>query len=185
MRDIRVSSAFASLAKTPGDWVYYNLGLLTVAGKLPQVAPLASREALAGLEEGAPVASFGFAHEGEKVTRFDKFEPRLSRGKIYVISPARNLPGHPRLLHVKAEIPKNAYGSPLVTARGEILGVYSEAAPGPAAGTNSDGRGLGNLHYVTIVNLDTINLWLQDRNAETWPSAAAAAATIQKTQDAR
>ena len=81
VQDLRINDVFASLAEKPGDWVYYNLGLLTVRARLPEVAVLASNEELAGLEEGVPVACFGFFHEGEKTTRFDKFEPRLARAK--------------------------------------------------------------------------------------------------------
>ena len=111
-------------------------GLLTVRGKLPKAAPLASAAELAGVEEGIPVACFGFTHEGEKITRFDKFEPRFTQGKVYVITVSQDLPGRPRLLHVKAEIPKNAYGSPVVNAEGKLIGLYGEAA---AAGRQGGG----------------------------------------------
>ncbi len=183
-QDLRVNGVFATLATKPGDWVYYNLGLLTVSAKLPEVAALASNEESAGLEEGMPVACFGFFHEGEKTTRFDKLEPRLAGGKIYVITVDRTLPGQPRLLHVKAAIPNYAYGSPVVNARGTVLGVYSEAAaPSEGKQTSSSGQSM-NLHYMTVVASDVINLWLQDHNAKVWPLATAAL-KVEKTQGNR
>ena len=118
VQEIRINGVYASLADKPTDWIYYDLGLLSVRGKLPKAARLASAEQLAGVDEGAPVACFGFTHDGEKITRFDKFEPNLARGKVYLVTAAAELPGRPRLLHVTADIPKNAYGSPVVDAEG-------------------------------------------------------------------
>jgi hypothetical protein len=182
VQDLRINGVFASLAKKPGDWVYYNLGLLTVRAKLPEVAALASQEELAGLEEGMPLAVFGYFHEGEKTTRFDKLEPQLASGKIYVITVGRTLPGQPRLLHAKAVIPNYAYGSPVVSAQGTVLGVYSEAAaPATTTPTSSAGQSM-NLHYMTVVAPEMINLWLQKHDAKVWPPATAALGG-EKTQD--
>jgi hypothetical protein len=183
VQEIRINGVFASLADKPDRWIYFNMGLLVIQGKLPKAAPLASPEELAKLEEGFPVACFGFTHEGEKISRFDRFEPRLTQGKVYVISAPADLPVRSALLHVKAEIPKNAYGSPVVNAQGKVLGIYGEAAVPPTGKeTAAGGTGLKNLHYVTVVNPEMLNLWLRDRDAKMWPPAAAVR-TSQKTQD--
>ncbi len=183
VQEIRINGVFASLADKPDRWIYFNMGLLVIQGKLPKAAPLASPEELAKLEEGLPVACFGFTHEGEKISRFDRFEPRLTQGKVYVISAPADLPVRSALLHVKAVIPKNAYGSPVVNAQGKVLGIYGEAAVPPTEkDTAAGGAGLKNLHYVTLVNPEMLNLWLRDRDAKMWPPAAAVR-TSQKTQD--
>jgi hypothetical protein len=183
VRDIRIYGVFVPLADKPNDWIYFDSALLTIRGDLPKAARLASREELAALERGAPVSCFGFSHEGEEVTRYDKFEARLIPGKIKFITAPPDLPGRPRLLHVKAEIPKNAYGSAVVNAEGGLIGLYGEvAATPPGAAGGSGGAELKNLHYVTMVNPEMINLWLRDRNAQMWP-VAAAVPTTPKTQD--
>jgi hypothetical protein len=180
VQDIRINGVFASLADKPNGWIYFNMGLLVVRGKLPKVAPLAAPEELAKLEEGSSVSCFGFTHEGEKITRFDRFEPRLTSGKVYVITPSPDLPARSILLHVKAEIPVHAYGSPVVNAQGKVVGIYGEvAAPPPGKGAASSGAGLKNMHYITVLNPDMLNLWLRNRDAKMWP-AAAAIRTIQK-----
>ncbi len=175
VREIRVSGVFAALADKPDDWIYVNLGLLIVGGHLPKTAALASPEDMAKLEEGLPVACFGFTYEIEKVTRFDRFEPCLSRGKVYLLTVASHLPTRPRLLHLRAEIPKNAYGSPVVDAAGKVLGLYGESAAPPAgAEAASNAAAPKNLHYVTLVSPELINLWLRDRDEKMWPLAVPA-----------
>lgn len=171
VQDIRVNAVFATLADKQADWIYFNLGLLTVADKLPKTARLASRAELDQLEEGLPVAFFGFTHEGEKVTRFNKFEPCLSQGTVKWITVAKQLPGAPQLLHVKAAIPKNASGSPLVDGEGTLLGLYGEPAPPPAEGANPGAAALANLHYCALVNPEMINRWLKNQDEDMWPRA--------------
>jgi hypothetical protein len=173
VRDIRINAAFESLAQKPNDWIYFDVGLVTVQVKLPKVASLASPEECAGLEEGTPVTCLGFAHEGEKTTRFDHFEPRPARGKVYVITVSAELPGRPRLLHVRADIPKFAYGSPVVNEEGRVLGVYGEAAVLPSGANAAAGKPeIKNMHYVALVNAEMVERWLRDRDASTWPPAA-------------
>jgi hypothetical protein len=173
VHDIRIHGIFASLAEKAGDWIYFDLGLLTIQGKLPQIIPMASPEDSAGLEAGLPVFCFGYTHEGDKITRFDHLEPQLARGKIYVITASRELPGRPRLLHVKAEISRNAYGSPVVNAEGKLIGLYGEVA--------APSTGIKNIHYVTIVNPALIEEWLKNRNDTIWlPPAAAKSKNAQE-----
>jgi hypothetical protein len=177
VQDIRVHGVYAALPEKSNDWIYCDLGLLTVRAKLPKTVALASPQDMADLEEGLPVFCFGFTHEGEKTTRFDKFEPRLSQGKVYVITVSQNLPGKPRLLHVKAEIPKFAHGSPVVNAQGRLLGIYGESATPPAgADVPAGSPEVKNMHYVSVASPELIKLWLQDRSNKLWVPAAAAPA---------
>jgi hypothetical protein len=170
VRDIRVLAPFAVASEKSAstDRLFLDIGLLTVQGPLPKIASLASSKELDAVDEGFPVACFGFTHKGQKMTRYDSFEPRLTEGSVYGIEAARrNLPGEPKLLHVQAEIPQNAYGSPVVNGEGKILGIYSDAVP------EEKSQGLKNLHYVTIVNPDLIDLWLRDRgSASIWVPAS-------------
>ncbi len=170
VRDIRVLAPFAVVSEKSEstDRLFVNTGLLTVQGPLPKIASLASSKELDAVDEGFPVGCFGFTHKGQKMTRYDSFEPRLTEGSVYGIEAARrSLPGEPKLLHVQAEIPQNAYGSPVVNGEGKILGIYSDAVP------EEKSQGLKNLHYVTIVNPELIDLWLRDRgNASIWVPAS-------------
>lgn len=182
VRDVHVNAVFESLAQKPNDWIYFDVGLLTVPNKLPKAAPLASAEDLADIEEGMPVVCFGYTHEGEKTTRFDHFEARPSHGKIYVITASETLPGRPRLLHLRAEIPKFAYGSPVVNERGRILGVYGETAVSPS-GENAAGQSeIKNMHYVALVNPEMVERWLHDHDVSAWPPAASPS-SVQTMQD--
>jgi hypothetical protein len=87
---------------------------------------------------------------------------------VYGIESTRHhLPGEPKLLHVQAGIPKNAYGSPVVNSDGKIIGLYADAIP------EEKSQGLKSLHYVTMVNPELINIWLRDRdNASIWVPAS-------------
>jgi hypothetical protein len=171
VQDLRVLAPYAVLSEESEstDRFFVNIGLLTVQGALPKIASLASPKELDEVEEGFPVVCFGFTHEGQKMTRFDKLEPRLTSAKVFGIEIAQKLPGQPKLLYVQAEIPKNAYGSPVVNSDGKILGLYSDAIP------EKKSQGLKNLHYVTMVNPELIDLWLRDRdNAKIWVPASPA-----------
>jgi len=150
VRDIRVHRDFAKLAtEQSGDWIFVNLGLVTVEGKLPKMLSLASPDELSGLSVGLEVACFGFTFE-EVDKILDTPEPRLTRGKVY----------DPSLFQLKAKIPPNAYGSAIVSAQGKIIGVYGNPAP--------EGTPVKDLHYATVVNPGAINAWLERRDTEIW-----------------
>lgn len=158
IRDIRVDRAFAELASKPNDWIFANIGLLTVDGKLPTVARLPSPDHWPELEEGAPLASFGYGFEEvDKITRFDTFEPELAKGRILLATPREK----PSLVHLQAKIASNAYGSPIVNAQGEIVGVYSEVLP-------PESTPLKDLHLVTVVDSAAIHAWLDQGDTKRW-----------------
>lgn len=163
--DFRVHKDYPKLAQQPGDWILVNLGLLTVEGDLPEIAALAPAEELDNLEEGLPVACFGFTFGPEKTTRFDTFQPQLTPTKVYLFTPLSDLPGRSDLLEVKAQMPINCYGSPIVDMQGKVVAVYGEAAVG---------AGVKDLQYATVLNRPLLAQWLQDRDQETWirPPAA-------------
>jgi hypothetical protein len=191
VQDIRINSVYDALAaKNAPDWIYYDIGLLTVRAGLPKVASLATVEDLGDTGSGMPVTCIGHLHKCEQITRFNKneFEPGLASGRIFAISELpepREPSGRAKLLHVRAEIPKGAcvHGSPVVNAAGRILGLYAEAATPPDGGAAA-GAATNvpkDLHYVTMANRQMIDLWLQNHDANTWPTAKAVAA-VQKTQ---
>ena len=80
---------------------------------------LASDEELSRLKEGHSVFCYGFTHEGDALTVEDKLEPGLTPGKIFIITAERSLPGQPSVLHVKGDIPKFVYGSPVANRKAE------------------------------------------------------------------
>jgi hypothetical protein len=177
VEDVRVAGDYAAVPETSDDWIYVNLGLLTVGKKLPKAAALASPEELAKLKGGSALACFGFSHHGEMVADEDKFEPRLARLRVFLITRA-NLPGQPRLLHVHAELPQNLYGSAVVNSEGKLVGLYAEAAapPGGAAGAVA---GVKDMHYLTLISPTAIEQALRDPGGKAWVPPAP------KTHDGR
>ncbi|MCE5267942.1 MAG: hypothetical protein LLG00_08655, partial [Planctomycetaceae bacterium] len=174
IQEIRVLAPFASLSEESTDLFFFDIGLLTVRGPLPMTAPLASPKELDEIDEGFPVACLGFTHEGSNVTSHDKFEPRLTNGKVFITELARNLPGQPARLQLRAEMPQNAFGSIVVNAAGKVVGLYGDAIP------EGKRQGLKNLHYATIVTPELIASWLRDRaNAKMWVPASTAPTTSQ------
>ena len=171
VEDIRLHRLFIGLGDKSGEWIYSNLAMLTVRGDLPKMIEVATDDELAGLKEGRPVFSFGFTHDGDPITSEDRLEPKLTRGKIFLITAERNLPGQPSVLHVKAEMPKFSFGSPVVDGGGKLVAIYGEAAPIPGGEGKSE-PALFQLHYATVVNPNWIDLWLKKADDSVWVSAA-------------
>jgi hypothetical protein len=155
----------------PADWLYTNLGLVTVQGTLPKTVELAGPEDLAQLAPGKAVHAYGYVHEGDLITPEDHLEPRGTPGKILFINAHPELPGKPRVLGVKADLPKFPHGSPLVNAQGKVVAVYSDPAA-EATGEAQGTPGVENVHYATVVNTGVIDLWLKKSDSSVWLSTA-------------
>jgi hypothetical protein len=165
-------SVGAGFAEKPTDWLYTNLGLVTVQGPLPKTAELAGPEELAQLAQGKPVRAYGYVHEGDLITPEDHLELRQTPGKILFTSAHPDLPGKPRLLGVKAELPKFPHGSPLVNAQGKIVAIYGDPVADAAADPKAASPGTENVHYATVVNPGVIDLWLKRSDGSIWVSTA-------------
>lgn len=166
--DIRVHAVFATLADKPGDWIYYDLALLTVEGKLPHVARVSSA-AEARLEDGLHLTCCGFIHSGDKISRSDKLEPALTEGKVFLITHKSDLPADPRLLHVKAKFgnldPPNAFGTPIFDNRGQVVAIYGEKSSPPKS---AEGQVDLNIHYAPVVSSELIALWTAKHDEKIW-----------------
>ena len=182
VKDIRVHGLFATLGAKPGDWIYCNLALLTVDGRLPKTAELASDEELSRLKEGHSVFCYGFTHEGDTVTAEDRLEPVLTPGKVFIITAQRSLPGQPSVLHVKGDIPKFVYGSPVANEQGKIVALYGEAASQAGGDAKASAPPL-KLHYATVLNPDVVDLWLKKADGKIWISAAELKAPVEAKTD--
>ena len=154
VKDFHVRREFAASAHLPGDWFYANLGLLVVEGRLPKTARLASIGELREIEDGLPIACFGISHDGGKITRFTRFEPQCHRGEVYRIGGSDGLPENLRLLELKARIPENVFGSPIVNRQGDVIAVYGEAAP-------LEKTGVKDLHYATVLDPGLLQSWIK------------------------
>ncbi len=168
VREIRLHGVFASLADEPNDWIYFDLALLTVEGELPRIAPLASPVELAELSEDTVVRGFGFVHDGQKAPAGAKFATQLVEGRILMTPVAENLPGRPRLLLVEAKFPQNAYGWPIIDAKGKVVGVYGAAAPVPSQEDSPAAASAADIHYAAIVVPDVIRRWTEKRDSRMW-----------------
>jgi hypothetical protein len=168
VKEIYVSADFMALADQPIDWIFYNFALLTVGEELPKLVPLASAEEIAKIKEGLPVFCCGFAHESEKITEFDSFQPQLVRSKIFNIIDPPNSPAHPRLLSIKGKIFKCAFGSPVVNDQGKIVAVYAEEMqPQKDAGENAVIKEI-EMFYAPVVNVESINAGLKREYEKKW-----------------
>jgi len=167
--DFMTEAVFMTLEHKPGDWNYYDLALLTVAEELPKTIPVASRKEIAEIEEGLTLYCFGFPHEGGKITKIDKFSPHLVEGKIYSVTPP-DLPDHPRFLDIKGKIFKNAFGSPIVNAKGNIIAIYDEAMQSDRDAGENAGQYRIEIHYATVLNPKSINKGLKGEYGEIWIS---------------
>jgi hypothetical protein len=168
IREIRVHGVFATLAEKPSDWIYFNLALLSVDGELPKIAALASPEELEEVKEDAQVRCLSFPHEGEKTAADYPFQLQMVGGRILMTTVANHLPGRPRLLHVKAEIPPNAYGSPIFNEKGSLVGVYG--APADAADAEAPNAKSARTHIqlASIVIPEIIRRWTGNRDGKLW-----------------
>jgi hypothetical protein len=167
--DIRVHGVYATLADKPGEWVYFDLALLTVTEKLPNTVPLAAAEDLVKLKDGLPLACLGYTHDGNKVTEFTKLKPELSAGAIFVITGSQKLSGHPRVLHLRAKVSPNACGSPVLNAAGKLVALYGDAAVVPTGEVDqATAVALKDLHYAPVVSAELIDTWLKDHNEKLW-----------------
>jgi hypothetical protein len=162
--DIHVHALFQKLNQDFGKRMYFDFALLTVRGKLPQIAPLASVDELDDLKGGTPVVSLSIPHQGELMDRFQSFSPVLTRAKVFIITTLPPAPG-PRLMHMKAVMPVNIYGSPVFNTEGKVVGVYSDVAtppPGQPPVANL------NLHFVPVVSPELITSWFEGSGKEVW-----------------
>jgi hypothetical protein len=172
VQEIRVHAEFMRLGERPNDWIYFDVALLTVAERLPKIAPLASPEELGELRSRLSVYCLGFGHEGEKGERIADFadlRPQAALGSIFLITAPPTLPLQPRLLHVKGKFPKNMCGSPIVNEQGKVVAVYG-ANPRERDLGEPAGQGAVEIHFAPVLNWDVTNLWLQQRDAKVWVS---------------
>lgn len=170
VKTLRVHKGFEVLASEPVKRIYFDLGLVTVGGKLPKTAPLASPDQLAEVEPGMPVADVAIPHEGEAITRFQGLVPELTPGKVFIVTVLEQDPASPRLFHVRADLPKNVYGSPVVDRQGRVLGVYAETAAPPP------GQGSSELKLQYVVEARLVDAWLAGQDQESWVAPTVAEA---------
>jgi hypothetical protein len=183
--DIHVHALFQKLSQDLDKRMYFDFALLTVRGRLPQIAPVASIDELDELKGGTPLVSLSIPHQGELMDRFQSFSPVLTRAKVFIVTTLPPAPG-PRLMHVKAVMPVNIYGSPVFNTEGKLVGVYSDVAvppPGQPPIANL------NLHFVPVVSPELITSWFEGSGKEVWvpvtvPEPAAEPKTAPKSKTA-
>jgi hypothetical protein len=162
VQDVRTHVFYLKLADKPGDWIYFDVGLLTVEGNLPKVAELASTKELAEVKVARSVFCFGFSHDGHVLSESENLQPEVIRSKVLRISAPSDLPSPSCTLHLTGNFPENLHGSPIVNDQGKIVAVYGEAADDPEMKMK--------IHYAPVLNRELIDEWLQHRNAKIWVS---------------
>jgi hypothetical protein len=171
VREIRFYAVSVATEK-PDDWMFTNLGLIAVQGDLPKTAELAGPDDSAQLAQGNTVHVLGYTHEGDLTTPADHFEVDETPARILFIETHRDLPGKPRRLAIKAELPKSALGSPVVNAQGKVVAVYCDPTAVAEAGADEKGKppGTQNMHYATVINPGVIDLWVKKSDTSMWVS---------------
>jgi hypothetical protein len=167
VRDVRVHRIFKQTADAPAEQIYFELGILRVAGRHRQIAPLAEPADLAQLDVGHELACVGITHNGETIPRADAFRPELKRGSVFLITglpipDSSSSAGAPRLLHFKSPLPPNLYGSPIVNSDGRVVAVYAEQAQLPE---DEADEGL-QIHYAPLITL--ARAWLAGQGTDHW-----------------
>lgn len=141
---------------------YCDLALLSVEGPLPSVAEVATDDDLAGLE-GLPVGLISYPHEGNNVTSHDMFPLKVTEGRTFLVRALMpDTAGSPLCLDLTADVPPNAYGSPVFLKSGKLVGVYNEPPE------QAEAVGIKNLHFVTVVHPQLIERGLRDRDETLW-----------------
>jgi hypothetical protein len=172
IRDIRLYSRFAAMGEATDDWIYFDLALLTVDGKLPAVARVATAGELGGVSRGQRVTCCGFPHAGDMIADSDVFRPVLADARIFRITSAPGLQSR-SVLHLRASIPENVYGSPIVDAQDRVVAVYGEKEPPPGQPGKGDASAPSplSLHYAPVVSAELIDQWRKEKNGRLWVSA--------------
>jgi len=123
---------FTRLQDRPAEQLYCDVGALRLTAGNPTAAPLVAAGAAAPLEQGAPLECVMPVFEPEPLTRFNDIAPKGHAAKIYVVTQSGDTSVsqemRSRLLAVVGELPKNAFGSPLIDAQGRAAAVYVEKA---------------------------------------------------------
>ena len=159
IKDIRI---FAPFAEEQENWVYFDLAMLTVDGKLPRALTLASQDERRELVEPEhPVAVVAVGHDAQRIGKSFTGEPRLAVGEVYTVTQYDKSPGSPWAMYLKMDAPSNARGSPVINRQGHVVGVYSVAA------LPQDGLEF-NLHCAPVVDPGLIDTWLTDQNEDIW-----------------
>lgn len=171
VQDIRLY-AVSVAGEKPDDWIFTNLALVSVQGTLPKTAELADPEELAQLAQGGSVQVLGYTHEGDLIGEADHFEVNHTPARIVAVAVHPDLPGKPRRLGIRAELPKSAYGSPLVNAHGKVVAIYSAPFAEAGGDPNAKTPAMQNLHYATVVNPGVIELGLKRSDPKMWVSTS-------------
>jgi hypothetical protein len=101
--------------------------------------------------------------------------PAVTEGKILLVtSPPPHAPDGPRLVHVTAAMPANCLGSPLVNARGNLVGVYADVA------VSDKEKLLKDLRFFTVAAPKLISAWLENRETPLWMPAPVVDAQAEK-----
>lgn len=169
--EIRLYAVSVATEK-PDDWIFTNLALISVQGTLPKTAELAGAEELAQLTQGNTVHVFGYTHEGDLIGDADHFAVNHTPARIVAVAVHPNLPGKPRRLGIRAELPKSAYGSPIVNAQGKVVAIYSVPFGEAGGDQNAKTPAMQNMHYATVVNPGVIELGLSKSDPKMWVSTA-------------
>ncbi len=175
VEELAVHRGFNAMASEPARRVYFEFGRVTVAQPLPERALIATAAELAAIERGMPVASVAIAHDGEVLNRFQRLVPELKPASIFHVTSLDADPASPRLLHVKAALPENILGSPIVNREGRVIGVYvTKAVPPPDQNVQDL-----NIHYVVGARL--VKAAMLSEDAGDWVEPAAPEPSSQPT----
>ena len=161
---LRVHAGFVRAQGDPEKQIYVDLAILSVDEALPKQLGLASADELGEIDRGLPIICDGYLYENEPIDRFQTLVPEPRAGKIFVITSLPPLPGGPRLMHIRAELPGKMYGAPIVNESGHVLGVFAETAAPTPEQQDAD----LHLHYAPVADAAQIDHWTKDHDEQWW-----------------
>ena len=152
-------------SEDPETQLFFDLGLLKVAGSFETSCQLATAESLAELAaQPQSLGCLGFELTGGPLTRFDPPTAELKRVELYSVIALPDADGAaadaPPLLQLSGELPANPFGSPIFTRDGKVVGVYAVRASLPADAEPQ------HIHYAPVVTL--VSAWLAGEGQNHW-----------------
>jgi hypothetical protein len=164
--DIKVHIGYVKSAEKPEHQAFFDMALLTLRDKVPEVCEIASGYELDALDAREPFGCLALSLPAgdskdppEPIGRFDVLAPELVKGRIQGLLQLSRDPGAPRMLLLPALMPSHIWGSPVLNSRGKLVAVCTEAA-------QKTDTGQVRLNYAALVA--SVADWLKGEGQELW-----------------
>ena len=136
------------------------MAVLTVAEPLADSIALGTVAEFAALQPGKSLTLLGSENSVEAVDRFQDLTIQAHPAKVLEVFNVEKTPGAPRVLKVTGSFPEQAGGDPLIGAKGNLLGVYSEPERPDKDGSSA--------HYIKVIDAQIVQAALEGNFDKFW-----------------